>query len=170
MYGLGGHYTQGRQPFGATTATSKGLAGMSIEPQVHPVTALGLPEYSAASLSDDETRLVYIHGELLMRKRHNELAGEGMAVEEQAKTMFALRCALRTWTRTLMSNTAMAEWLEANERNPTFDQLVALHERRGLTGDTVYIAIITSSTRSRPSVNAQNGVDPDNPPPLPPVR
>jgi hypothetical protein len=53
---------------------------MSIEPQFHPVTALGLPKYSAASLSDDETRMVYIHGELLMRKRHEELARDGMGL------------------------------------------------------------------------------------------
>ncbi len=137
---------------------------MSIEPQFHPVTALGLPDYSAASLSNDETRMVYIHGELRMRELHNDLVRDGLGVEEQAKTMFALRYALRTWTRTLMSDTAMAEWLEANERSaaatdrganatrcgvrafrcqtgaqPTFDQLVALHEGRGLTGDAVYM-------------------------------
>lgn len=143
---------------------------MSIEPQFHPVTALGLPDYSAASLSNDETRMVYIHGELRMRELHNDLVRDGLGVEERAKAMFALRYALRTWTRTLMSDTAMAEWLEANERKPTFDQLVALHEGRGLTGDALYIAIITSSTRSRPSVNSQLGIDPEAPPPLPPLR
>ena len=156
------------ETFGCYDCDVLGAGSMSIDPQFHPVTALGLPNYSAAALSNDETRLVYLHGELLMGEHHKQLVSEGRGVEERARTMWALRCALRTWTRTLMSDTAMADLLETYERNPSFDDLVALHEGKGLTGDAVYEAIIASSTRSRPSVNGP--INPKSPPPLPPLR
>ena len=113
---------------------------------------------------------MYTHGGLRMRQVHAEYVRDGAGVQERAKRMYALRDALRTWTRTLMSDTALAKWLQANERSPTFEQLVALHQARGLTGESVYVAIITSSTRSRPSVNTELGIDPEAPPPLPPLR
>jgi hypothetical protein len=143
---------------------------MSIDPLFHPVTALGLPDYSAASLTDEETRLVYIHGELRMQTRHEELVDNGLGVEERARTMWALRCALRTWTRTLMSNTVAAEWLEANEPNRSFDDFVALYKRRSLIGDAVYGAIIASSTKSRPIVDDKNGINREDLPRLPDRR
>jgi hypothetical protein len=141
-----------------------------VDPQFDPVTQLQLPSYGAESLSDEEARTMYVHGELRMRQVHAELAAAGVALEERARRMWGLRIALRTWTRRLMSNTPLAVWLADNERNPTFEQLVALNERRGLVGDDVYEAIIASSTQSRPKVNEELGIDPQNPPPLPPLR
>lgn len=37
-------------------------------------------------------------------------------------------------------------------------------------GDEIYEAIVESSTRSRGSVNESLGIDPENPPDLPPMR
>ena len=63
-----------------------------------------------------------------------------------------------------------AESLNENEPNPTFEELVERQRRKGREGDAIYEAIIASATRSRASVNEALGIDPENPPPLPPMR
>jgi hypothetical protein len=131
---------------------------------------LGLPNYNPGSLSDVEARTVYLHGELQMRQLNDQLAGEGVSAEERAETMFGLRNSLRTWVRELMSNRTLAGQFNASEPNLTFEDLVAKYEAKGLTGNEIYNAIIDSSTRSRPSVNSELGVDPAMPPALPPIR
>ncbi|BBX30398.1 hypothetical protein [Mycolicibacterium alvei] len=130
---------------------------------------LGLPRYNGGTLSDAETRTVYLHGELQMRRLNEELVRRGVSAEDRARIMFEQRNKLRSWSRELMSDRQLADYLNANERNLTFDELVAKNQARGLSGDALYNAIVESSTRSRPSVNDSLGIDPDNPPPLPPV-
>lgn len=130
---------------------------------------LGLPRYSGGTLSDEETRTVYLHGELRMRQLNEELIRRGVSAEKRAHIMFEQRNKLRSWARQLMSDRQLAEYLNANERNLTFEDLVAKNQARGLSGDALYDAIVESSTRSRPSVNNSLGIDPNNPPPLPPV-
>jgi hypothetical protein len=135
-----------------------------------PVSKLGLPNYNSASLSDVEARTVYLHGELRMRQLNDQLAGEGASAQDRAEVMFGLRNSVRTWARTLMANRALADQLDAREPNLTFDDLVAKYQKKGLTGDDIYNAIIDSSTHSRPGVNNDLGIDPENPPALPPIR
>jgi hypothetical protein len=144
-------------------------ADFPVDPQFHPVTALGLPDYPAASLSDSDARIVYVHGERLMRQKHNTLIEKGATAEERARQMHGMRSGLRIWTRGLMSDLAAVRELQTYERNRTFEEFVGLHRKGGLTGDDVYEAIVVSSTKSRPSVNDELGIDPENPPPLPPV-
>ena len=65
-----------------------------------------------------------------------------------------------------MEDRELAEYLNANEPNPTFEALVERQRtKKGLTGDAIYEAIIASATRSRSSVNEALGIDPENPPP-----
>jgi hypothetical protein len=135
-----------------------------------PVGKLGLPNYNPGSLSAEETRTVYTQGELRMRELNEQLAEQGLSTEERAKIMFEQRNALRSWTRDLMSNRALADQLNATEPNLTFGDLVAKNQAKGVTGDDLYRAIIESSIRSRGSVNAGLGIDPAHPPPLPPIR
>ncbi|WP_293058815.1 hypothetical protein, partial [Mycobacterium sp.] len=135
-----------------------------------PVGKLGLPNYNPGSLSDEEARVVYAQGELRMRQLNDTLASQGVSAEERAKIMFAQRNGLRAWARDLMSNRGLADQLNKNEPNLTWDQIVARHQARGLTGDDLYKAIIEGSTRSRASVNESLDINPDHPPPLPPVR
>lgn len=135
-----------------------------------PVGDLGLPNYNPGSLSAEEARTVYTQGELRMRELNKQLADQGLSTEERAKVMFEQRNALRSWTRDLMSNRALADQLNATEPNLTFGDLVAKNQARGVTGDDLYRGIIESSTRSRTSVNTGLGIDPAHPPPLPPVR
>jgi hypothetical protein len=135
-----------------------------------PVRVLRLPEYPPRSLSESETRTVYTQGELRMRLLDAQLESEGYSTEERARMMFQERNALRSWARSLMRNRALAELLNAFEPNVTFEELVAKNQDKGLRGDDVYNAIITSSTHSRGSVNGVLGIDPATPPPLPPVK
>jgi hypothetical protein len=143
---------------------------LGIDPDFDPVTQLGLESYSAASLSDAETRRVYVEGERRMLALHAELTENGVDLESRARKMYGLRDALRVWTRRLMANNEGREALDTFERNRTFEQLIAVKQAAGLLGDQLYESIIESSTRSRPEVNEACGVDPEDPGPLPSIR
>ncbi len=110
------------------------------------------------SLSDKEAREWYVEQE----RRIPDLIDKSLSLEEQARQAFDLRNQFRTEARELMSNRALAEQLNANERNMTWDEIVQKYEGRGHTGDDVYREIIESSQRSRQSLNDRLGVDPNN--------
>jgi hypothetical protein len=135
-----------------------------------PVTKLGLPNYNPESLSDEDVRGVYAQGKLRIIDLNDQLAREGVSAEDRAKIMYEQRNALRSWTRDISSNRAGAESLEASDPNWTWAQLVAKYQGQGFSGDDLYDRIIQGSTGSRASVDAVLGIDPKNPPPLPPVR
>ncbi|MBB4854780.1 hypothetical protein HNP40_002172 [Mycobacteroides chelonae] len=136
----------------------------------NPSAALGLPDYPPGTLSNEESRTVYTRGELKMKELDAQWARQGVPLEERAKRMFEMRNGLRTWSRTLMSDRPLADFLNQNERNRTFDQMVNNGRVKGLSGPQIYQDIIESATRSRDSVNAGLGIDPKSPPQLPPVR
>ncbi|AWG51561.1 hypothetical protein DDT48_20635 [Mycobacteroides abscessus] len=136
----------------------------------NPSSALGLPDYPHGTLSNDETRTVYTRGELRMKELDAQWAKQGVPVEERAKRMFEMRNSLRGWTRELMSDRSAAEVLKANEKSMTWQQALDKAASRGYTGENAYRYLIDAATRSRGSVNAGLGIDPANPPPLPPVR
>lgn len=139
-------------------------------PKPDPVVKLGLPDYKPGSLASDEARAVYAHGELRMRELNERLAKQGMSVEERAKVMFEQRNSLRTWVRDVMSDRTGAADVTVKNPNHAWDDLVAQRKARGLSGKELYDSIIESSTRSRTSVNEAMKVDPEHPPPLPPLR
>ena len=134
-----------------------------------PVGKLGLPNYNPGSLSESETRTVYAQGELRMRDLNDQLTRQGVSAEERAKVMFEQRNALRSWSRDLMKNRTLADQLNRTDPNLTFDDLVAKNAAKGIKSDEIYQKIIESATRSRPSVNKSLGIDPEHPPPLPPI-
>lgn len=136
----------------------------------NPANQLNLPNYNPGTLSPDEARTVYLQGEQRMRQLNEQLMRQGVSPEQRAQMMFDLRNQLRSWSRDLMSDRALAGELNANEPNLTLDQLIAKNQAKGLAGDDVWNSIIDSSTRSRGSVNAKLGIDPAHPPDLPPVR
>ncbi|MDV3124012.1 alpha/beta hydrolase [Mycobacterium sp. 21AC1] len=147
---------------------AKGLTGDDVYQAI--IDGATHSHYAAGTLSDEETRTVYTNYELRMRELRDQLLRDGVSAEERARTMYGMRATIRTWTRSLMADRQMAEWLNANEPNPTFDELVERNRAKGRVGDEIYEAIVASSTRSRGSVNADLGIDPDNPPDLPPMR
>jgi len=144
--------------------------GDSPPPPPDPVTKLHLPNYPFGSLSEEESRAVYAHGELAMRQLNQEMITQGLSAERRARTMHEQRNKLRTWCRDLMSNRAAADWLAANRPNQTWDEAMQKQISRDKQGDAIYEGIIESSTHSNPWVNAATGIDAANPPKLPPVR
>ena len=131
---------------------------------------LDLPDYNEASLCWRETRIVYLHGELVIEEREREFREQGMGLEQIARALSKLRSELRSWTRTLMSDRREAARLDTGDPNPTFEELVAkCQSKYKLTGDAVYKHIIKSASASRASVNKMLKLPPENPPPLPPL-
>lgn len=135
-----------------------------------PVSRLGLPNYTPGSLPDEEARTVYLNGELRMRELNEQLIKQGLNAEQRAKIMFEQRNALRTWIRDISSNRADAEGLNKSDPNMSWEQVKAKYQAQGLTGDDLYNTIVERSTASRASVNQTHGLDPEHPPPLPPIR
>ena len=135
-----------------------------------PAGALGLPRYNPGSLSNEEARAVYAQGELRMSQLDEQLVGKGLSLEERAKMLSAQRNALRSWVREIMADRGAAAALADTDPSLTWDQVMAKYQAQGLTGDDLYKKIIERSVASRPSVNDALGIDPKNPPPLPPVR
>ncbi|WP_319446539.1 MULTISPECIES: alpha/beta hydrolase [unclassified Mycobacterium] len=146
----------------------KGLTGDAVYEAI--VDSATHSHYAAETLSDPEARTVYTTFELRMRDVREQLQRDGVGLEERARSLYALRASIRTWTRSLMANRETAEFLIAHEPNPTFEELVERQRTRGRVGDEIYEAIIASATRSRASVNEAMGVDPEHPPDLPPMR
>lgn len=137
-------------------------------PLYDPVEELRLPNYNLASLNSwPETRTAYLRGELEMRRINATLIRAGVTAGQRARRMFALRNALRSWTRDLMHNRADAEWLTRYEQNLSFDALFAKKRAEVNTDDEAYEAMIVSATKSRPVANGD--IDPNNPPALWPV-
>jgi len=130
---------------------------------------LGLPDYNEASLCWRETRIVYLHGELVLEERERELREKGVALEEIARRLCRLRTDLRSWTRTLMSDRREAAKLETGDPNPTFDELLTKWENKKVTGDKRYERIIKGAKASRASVNELLKIPPTDLPPLPRV-
>lgn len=140
------------------------------QPTPNPAADLGLPDYQPGSLSNDEARAVYTQGELNMRQLNERLTQLGLNPEQRAKIMVDQRNSLRTWVRDIMSNRTRAAELAETDPNLTYEQIIAKNQAKGLTGNDLYNAVIDSSMRSRASVNESLGIDPQHPPPLPPVR
>ncbi len=147
---------------------AKGLTGDAVYEAI--VDAATHSHYATGTLSNAETRTVYTTFELRMREVSEQLDRDDVGLEEQARTLYELRASIRTWTRALMADRETADYLTANEPNPTFEDLVARQRAKGRVGDEIYRAIIASATRSRASVNESLGIDPENPPELPPMR
>jgi hypothetical protein len=147
---------------------AKGLTGDAVYEAI--VDSATHSHYAAETLSNAETRTVYTTFELRMREVGEQLRRDDVGLEEQASTLYELRASIRTWTRALMADRETADYLTANEPNPSFEDLVERQRAKGRVGDEIYEAIIASATRSRPSVNESLGIDPENPPDLPPMR
>lgn len=146
----------------------KGLTGDDVYNAI--IDAATHSHYAAGTLTDVQTRTVYVTYEKWMRELGDQMRRDGVGAEERARTLYALRNTIRSWTRSLMADREGADSLNALERNLTFDELVERNRAKGRVGDEIYEGIVESSTRSRGSVNEDLGIDPENPPDLPPMR
>jgi RHS repeat-associated protein len=88
------------------------------------------------------------------------LINQKLPLEEQAKQAFNLRNQFRKEARELMADRELAEKLNKEEPNMTWDQVVEKYKKQGLSGDDLWNKIIESSQKSRQSVNEQLNVKP----------
>jgi hypothetical protein len=139
-------------------------------PPSDPLGRLGLPPYNPASLPPGEARRVYKIGELRIAEQDQQLAKQGVSLEERAKAASASRSALRSWIRSIQENQGDAANLNQTEPNMSWDEVVKKYQDQGLTGDDLWRKIIEKSSASRASVDDTFGVDPSNPGELPPIR
>jgi hypothetical protein len=135
-----------------------------------PLGRLGLPPYNPASLPSDEARRVYGIGKLRIIEQDEQLASQGVSLEERARLASQSRNALRSWIRTIQADQAGADSLNQTDPNMTWDEVVKKYQSQGLTGDDLWRKIIEKSVGSRASVDQLFGIDPKNPGELPPIR
>lgn len=142
----------------------------STYPPEHVSHTLGLPEYRPGTLDADATRIVYVTGEQRMAGLHEDMVARGVDLETRARTMFETRNELRSWARELMSDRDAAAALNAKDKNYTWAQVIEKYSDNAVGPEKAYERIIEKSMTSRPSVNEKLGIDPHNPPPLPPLE
>lgn len=109
------------------------------------------------SLNNAEARKWYLQQEAEIPN----LLNKNLSLENQAKQAFELRNKFRKEARELMSDRKLAEELNLNERNMTWDEIVEKTKDKGFRGDDIYEEIINSSQRSRKTVNEKLGIDPN---------
>lgn len=107
------------------------------------------------SLSNVDARKWYLQKEADIPK----LINKNLSLEEQAKHAFELRNKFRKEARELMSDRKLADELNINEKNMTWEEIIEKTKNKGYEGDEVYNEIINSSQRSRKSVNENLGID-----------
>jgi filamentous hemagglutinin len=88
------------------------------------------------------------------------LINKKLSLKEQAKQAFELRNQFRTDARELMADRKLAEKLNREEPNMTWDQVVEKYKKQDYKGDDLWKKIIESSQKSRQSVNQQLNVKP----------
>jgi hypothetical protein len=139
-------------------------------PPSDPLGRLGLPPYNPASLPSDEARKVYGIGKLRIIEQDEQLAKQGVSLEDRAKIASASRNALRSWIRTIQADQTGAAGLDQTDPNMSWDEVVKKYQDQGFTGDDLWRRIIDKSVGSRASVDDMFGIDPKNPGELPPIR
>lgn len=107
------------------------------------------------SLSNENARKWYLEKENAITDQLNK----ELPLEEQAKQASELRNKYRTSARELMSDRALADKLNVEEPNMSWDEVVEKYKKRGLEGDELYKKIIESSQKSRSSVNKSLGLE-----------
>lgn len=106
-------------------------------------------------MSNVKTRKWYLEQEAKIP----DMIDKSLSLEEQAKQAFNLRNKFRTQARELMADRKLAESLYKTDPNRTWEQMIQRQLDKGLTGDDIYKEIITSSQRSRKSVNKSLGLE-----------
>lgn len=159
------HYAHAADPFGATgprpetpitDVYSSGMADVvngtiGLVSGTTVLAALPKPPMPG-TLSNYEARKWYLQQEA---KIPGLIDDPALTLEQRARLAFDMRNYYRTQARNLMADRKLAERLMLEEPNLTWNQVIQKAMNKGLTGDDIYLYIIESSQRSRPSVNQQ---------------
>ena len=92
-------------------------------------------------------------------KKIPELIDSTLSLDEQAKQAFELRNTYKVNARDLMLDQIERKQLDIDEPIKTFEELVQHKKDKGLEGDEIYKDIISSSAKTRKSVNKKYGLE-----------
>ena len=106
------------------------------------------------SLSSLEARQWYLKQLADIPNRINK----NLPLEQQARQAFSLRNRYKIEARKAMSDRRIAEALNRTDPVLTWRKTMQKYETNGLSGESLYKAIIESSQRSKGSVNASLGL------------
>jgi hypothetical protein len=111
----------------------------------------------AGTLDNAKAREWYLYYEAKIP----EIIIKNSTLKEQATLAHQIRNWCRTTARELMADRDAATQLEQTNPNLTLEQVRQRQIKKGLSyDDLTWVGVISSSTRSRDSVNKQLGVDP----------
>jgi hypothetical protein len=110
---------------------------------------------SGVSWSNEQVRAHYHRLIEVIPRKDAQWKQEGVSTEERARRAFQIRHDARLTTRAMMSSAWEVELLRkrdlekyGNPDGPTFEQLVIHQQKKGLSGDSLYEAIIESAQRT----------------------
>ncbi|WP_378955391.1 hypothetical protein [Pelosinus sp. sgz500959] len=107
------------------------------------------------SLDNLQTRQWYIGKE----KSIPDTIDTTLSIKEQAWQAFELRNAIRNRARDLMSDLEATAGLRVSDPNRTWEQIIARQLEKGFIGEEIWLSIISTSQKSRSSVNKSLGLE-----------
>ncbi|MDR2992797.1 MAG: hypothetical protein LBV11_03030, partial [Bacillus cereus] len=104
---------------------------------------------AVSSLTPYQARVWYSWRKASIR----DMLDKTKSLEEQAKQAFNLRNEIRTGTRSVMKDKDIAEFLNKNEPNRIWEDMITNTKNKGFSGDDVWEEIISSSMKGRDVVD-----------------
>jgi hypothetical protein len=148
-----------------STTTATADAGAKPSP-ASPADATAL-KAKGVSWTNVEVREYYLHVISGIAAADSDAKKSGATAEARARKAFDTRHNARMTCRAMMSDPKEVDDLHARDQakyghpdGPVFEQLVEHEQKKGLTGDAVYEAIVASSQRTDGAVNELLGVTP----------
>lgn len=132
------------------------------EKRALPTTVAEAEEQKKAGIryTNEEVRPHYLDLVAGVDAANEQWLKEGLSAEERARRAYKIRHDARVTTRAMMSDPSEVEDLRkrdqekyGNPDGPTFEWLVTQNQKKGLTGDAAYEAIVGSSQRTNKKVN-----------------
>jgi hypothetical protein len=115
--------------------------------------------------TDAEIRAFYVRRVAAIGPADEQRKREGLPVAERARLAYQTRRDARLLARAMMKSTTEVDALRQRDLQkygspdgPTFESLVAHEQQKGLAGDAVYEAIVSSAQRTDRAVNEAFGL------------
>jgi hypothetical protein len=152
---------------GSPSGGAPGAASASLAAKPHPSSAAEAEtlKKTGASWTNEEIRIYYHQLAAAIGPQNEAWKKEGVPVEERARRAFQMRHDARLTCRAMMASTAEVDLLRARDQEkygspdgPTFDRLVEMEKKKGLSGDAIFEAIVQSAQRPDESTSRSFGI------------
>ena len=159
-----------------TSRAANGTVGVNNSPATHPRTNVGSENLPVVAERGFESKsFVELQGyigkldDVSVRKRYiyhdkhiHEQIDQSLSLEEKARQAFELRNLYRTQARELIFDQKKRRELDANNPNPSFEEILA-HKMndKGLSYEQALQDIYETATKSNPKVNQRLGLEDD---------